>query len=218
MLRIFQAVSIAAFVCALSGCTAVPYGDQLPVTPQIPPDTSANTATPVVAQCPELNTDPADTTAMYTNDDKGISFTIPYNEKWGSPGRPSPAFTEHAPTDTERLGYVLFGPPTSGAEQGLGTDCDPIQFYDLTYLPARTAASAVHTIESRGTEVVPNTTVRTINGLTVVQYTDAGLCSYPTMEVIGKKYNYSFTTSCGMDEEDEVTYLENIVKSVKLTQ
>jgi hypothetical protein len=207
-------LSLLINVLLVSACARVPYGDQLPVTPQIPKDSDiTNTPTPTtLSDCPVLNTDPANTTVVYSNPDKKISFTVPYNNQWGYTNAPVSPYSERA-GDSDSLGYVLFGPPTSGDVEGLGTSCDPIQFYSLSFLPSRSADIAVRTIESRGTEVVPNTKVVTINGLTVVEFTDAGLCSYPTLEVVGQQYNYS-----GGDETEEWKYLENIVKSVQLTK
>lgn len=164
-----------------------------------------------------MNTDPADTQAVYENTEMGIRFSIPYNEKWGSPAEHFPPYTAHQPDESFPYGYVVFGPPIANFGPN-PTLCNPGRSYELTFFPARTSAQAVRTIEGRGNEVVPNTTVRTINGLTVVQYTDAGLCSYPTMEVIGTEFNYSFTTGCGTDTEGEWKYLEEIVKSVELTK
>ncbi len=214
-----SAIIALSMVLALSGCARVPYGDQLPVTPDIPRDQLPVNETPLVesGDCPQLNTDPATTSITYTNAEMGISFPIPYNDQWGYTGMPLPAFSEHA-GDGISLGHTLFGPPTSGSLEGLGGSCDPIQYYSLTFLPARTANAAVHAVESQGVEVVPNATVQTINGMTVVRYTDVGLCSYPTLEVVGQTYNYSFTTSCGGDPEADWKYLENIVKSVTLTK
>jgi hypothetical protein len=201
----------------LSSCARVPYGDQLPVTPDIPRDQESINEMPFVdlSDCPELNRDPPTTTVRYMNQEMGIAFTIPYNNQWGYAGTALPAYADHTSQDGSP-GNVLFGPPTSGNLEGLGSSCDALLYYSLTFLPARTAQEAVRAIQSRGTEVVPNATVRTINGLTVVQYTDAGICSYPTLEVIGTKYNYNFTTSCGGDSEVDWQYLEDIVKSMEL--
>lgn len=203
----------------LSACARVPYGDQLPVTPDIPREEQPVNEMPLVdlSECPVLNTDPATTSVLYTNAAMGISFPIPYNDHWGYADIRIPAFSELKGQDNS-LGYILFGPPTSGSLEGLGGNCDPIQYYSMTFLPHRSAQDTVRTIESRGTEVVPNATVKTINGLSVVQYTDAGLCSYPTLEVVGTTYNYSFTTSCGGDPEVDWAYLEGIVKSVTITK
>ena len=217
----FLTASLCASSMFLSACSTVPMTDDQAAAP--PPDEAAMTATseassmaPVTTTCPVVNTDPADAMVTYTNSDKGISFAIPYNAHWGYADAPLSAFSNHDASDTSPLGYVLFGPPTSATTEGLGNSCDLVQSYDLAFFPSRSAADAVKTIEGRGTDVVPNTSVRTINGLTVVQYKDVGLCNYPTMEVIGKKYNYSFTTSCGGDPTEEWKYLETIVNSIKL--
>lgn len=202
----------------LSACSsAEPYLDE-PIIPA--QETDVDTSVPFTygADCPPMNTDPADTTVAYINHEKGISLTIPFNAKWGYPGIPVTPYTERGPSGSAPLGSVLFGQPTSGNLQGLGGNCDPLHLYELTFLPARSANDAVRAIEGRGGDVVPNATVRTIDGFTVVQYTDAGLCSYPTIEVIGTDFNYSFTTGCGTDVEGEWKYLEDIVKTVKLTK
>ncbi len=214
-----RASATIGLVFLLSACTRVPYGDQLPMTPEIPRETDTDdSVVPAHNACPLLNTEPANTSVTYINNAKKITFTIPYNPKWGTAEAVLPAFVEHAATDSESQGYVLFGPPMPAGLEGLVTDCDVTQSYSLSFLPSRSPQTIVRTIEERGMEVVPNTTVRTINGLTVVQYVDAGLCSFPTLEVLGTEYNYSFTTNCGAGEEEAIAYLENIVKSIQLTK
>lgn len=199
-------------VCLLSACATAPVPDD-------GAQSSASSADAGTGKCVAAFMGEPDTTVTYTNVDKGISFDIPYNDGWGYEDAPLPAFVEHDAGDVTPLGSVLFGPPTYAGFWSEVETCDLLQSYELTFLPARTAAAAVRTIEGRGTEVVPNATVRTIGDLTVVQYTDVGLCNYPTLEVVGATYNYSFTTSgCEAAEDTEWKYLESIVQSVQLTQ
>ena len=205
----------------LTACTAIPLTDDHAPVPALgdmnPTQSSALSVSTISDACPAVNTDAPDTTVTYSNTAKGISFDIPYNAHWGYAESPLSAFADHEATDDFPFGYVLFGSPTSGSLEGLANSCALTQSYELTLLPSRTAEVAKRTIEGRGSDIVPNATVRTINGLTVVQYTDVGLCSYPTMELVGKKYNYSFTTSCGGDTQEEWNVLEKVVESIKLT-
>ena len=55
-----------------------------------------------------------------------------------------------------------------------------------------------------------------INGLTIVKFTDVGMCNYPTLYVIGNKYNYEFRPLCSVDDEKEFEFLEEIVRSLEL--
>ena len=60
--------------------------------------------------------------------------------------------------------------------------------------------------------------VITINKLKVIKTTEVGLCAHPAMTVLGKKYNYSFSSSCAQEDDldAQFEYLEEIIKSVKL--
>lgn len=214
--RASSAAGLLTVALLLSACgEPVLDTDQIP----LPEEVLEPVALPdvVSSDCPPVNADPATTSVPYINAEMGIRFTVPYNEKWGSAAEHFPAYVEQPADDVFPYGYVLFGPPTPN----FGPDpsfCMPSRSYELTFLPARTVAATERAIRDGRTEVVPNTTVRSINGLTVVQYTDVGLCNFPTMEVIGTRFNYSFTTGCGTDEEEEWQYLEDIMKSVELTQ
>lgn len=212
-----RAFRVAALLLLLSACSSSDTYLDEPLVPADESDVVTSAPFTYGADCPPMNTDPANTSVVYSNTEMGIRFSIPYNEKWGSTAEHFPPYVNHQPTESFPYGYVLFGPPISNFNPD-PTLCNPGRSYELTFLPARTANQTVRIVEGRGNEVVPNTTVRTINGLTVVEYTDAGLCSYPTMEVIGTDYNYSFTTGCGTDEEGEWTYLEEIIKTVELTK
>lgn len=52
----------------------------------------------------------------------------------------------------------------------------------------------------------------------MVRYIDGGYCSYPTFEVIGKKYNYVISRCQRKELDQEFQVLEDIVKSMKLIE
>jgi len=207
----------------LSACsTVVPYdaGSDAALPPQAFASSAAIVAQHSVSSisCPVLNGDPANTSVTFAGSQQGISFTIPYNASWGYADNVLPAYVTHPADDQSPYGSVEFGPPQLSAYTSEDSSCDLTHQYVLRFLHQRTAQAAVTSIEGADSAITPATQTRTINGLTVVQYTDAGTCSYPTMEVIGQKYNYQFSTYCGENSSEEWSYLENIVKSVKLSK
>jgi hypothetical protein len=54
-----------------------------------------------------------------------------------------------------------------------------------------------------------------IGELDIIRYGTAGLCGYPTLEVIGKKYNYEIQELC---EKDGFEALEKIARTIKLIE
>jgi len=146
----------------------------------------------------KFNFDSADTSVDYANSAKGISVQIPYNPSWGSDKYKINPYDEN-----ER--EVSFGP--IGAFEA----CGWTRSYFIRFLPAKSADAVISSLRS---ETKPTKAI--INGLNTVKYTDFGLCLYPTLQVIGKKYNYEFVPVCGLEIEKEFKFLENIVKTVKL--
>ncbi|HVW66973.1 MAG TPA: hypothetical protein VHA78_04580 [Candidatus Peribacteraceae bacterium] len=215
-------LSVSVSASLLGACsTAIPYDES--GTPLPPPEAMSSAA--AVAQhsvapapCPVLNTDAANTTVTYRSSQQGLSFVIPYNNQWGYDSMRLPAYATRPADDDNPYGSLEFGPPQSSAYTAEDNSCDLTHQYVLKFLRPRTAQAAVRSIEGADSAVTPTTQTRVISGLTVVQYTDAGACSYPTMEVIGQKYNYQFSTYCGENSSEEWSYLENIVKSVQLVK
>lgn len=213
-------LSAAVLSLLLGACTTVvPYDDGTALPPagvasSAPAAVVQNKAAPV--SCPVLHADPANTTVTYVSRQQGLSFVIPYNTQWGYSASPMPAFAAHSADDDNPLGYVAFGPPRPSALMADDNSCDLTHQYVLRFLRPRSAQAAVSSIEGADSAITPTTQTRVINGFTVVQYTDAGTCSYPTMEVVGQKYNYQFSTYCGQNSSEEWQYLETLVKSMKL--
>jgi hypothetical protein len=139
----------------------------------------------------------------YSNAEKGIAFDVPYNAKWGS--------KRFSINPYDEVGNkVLFG------QLGVFEGCGWMRGYALEFIPHRSAEEAVKEAAKELTPgAIPPTVVK-INGLSVVKYADSGLCWFPVMEVVGKKYNYVFAPLCSSDPEYDFVDLEKIVKSVKL--
>ena len=211
---------IASMSLVLVACTAIPYDQQgAGVPPEVLQTYSSTPALPVSPKandCGPFNHDAASTSVTYENASMGIHFAVSYNEKWGYPDTSFTPYSENNGAD-HTAGGVAFGPPMRGDSEG-APGCDLMHSYQLTFLPPHTAEAAVQRIRREGeaTGIVPDTTVQTINGLTVVRYSPPGLCDNPTLEVIGTKQNYSFTTSCGHGTQEEWDYLEGVVKSITL--
>jgi hypothetical protein len=222
----FVPLSSALVITAiLSACNAaIPYDDGNQVQ-FVPDDTATSEASSVVTpqttpvSCPPLNADAPNGSVTYKSVAYGISFPVPSNERWGSPGNPMPAYEEHGSMDVDsEIAYVDFGAPVVFTSEDTTHDCTPEHSYMLTILPARSAEATASSVEGADSPITPTTQTRVINGLTVVQYVAAGSYPNPTMEVMGTKYNYRFSTTYGSNSADEWQALENIVKTVKLTK
>jgi hypothetical protein len=194
----------------------VPDASQQPESGEPPPSVvddpsaSADPAQPVIAhttQCPPLPDAAATTTVPYASDAFGLSFSVPYNPAWIYGGEELSPYVEH-----DRI--VEFGAPRTIGEGGPG-DCTPGRTYQMEVLPAASAQDRMHALRSEDNAIVPNPTVETVGAFTVVKYVGAGLCTYPTLEIIGKSFNYSFSPVCGEGSDDEWNALEEIVKSVQ---
>lgn len=145
-----------------------------------------------------FNNDTANSQIAYNDDEKGISFEIPFNQNWGS--------------NKYRLNpYDLNNNDLSFGSMSAFEGCSTIRSYSLDFKPAKPVVKVVAEIEQG---ITPITTK--INDLTVVKYAQADMCTNSFMEVIGQKYNYLFSTSCGGDAVKDSQSLENIIKSVKL--
>ncbi|MBU1146704.1 hypothetical protein KKD80_04180 [Patescibacteria group bacterium] len=148
----------------------------------------------------KFNFDTANTNVLYANAAKGISVQIPFNSNWGSGKYRINPYDEHEDG-------VSFG-PISGFEA-----CSWIRNYFLSFKPAKTAEEVIAELPLES-----NPSKMTVNNLTIIKYTDSGLCPYyPTLVIIGKKYNYALSPLCVVEKVDEeFKFLENIVKTVKL--
>jgi hypothetical protein len=164
----------------------------------------------------KFNTDPPNTTVSYFNIDKGISFQIPYNPKWGTEKYKIPPYYEYE-------NKVLFGPMFIFEAGSLPRACS------MEFLPRRSAEEVIVSLEKfvveerayKVMEGIPRETIikDTINGLPVVKYMqyDTLLGATPYIEVIGKKYNYKF--SCfWIPEISKMEFIEDIIKTIQLIE
>lgn len=157
---------------------------------------------------------PATETAPYRSEGSGIAMNLPYNPRWGTREHRLPPFyelpEEHA---------ILFGP----LEHGEG--CSLLRHWEVKILPPRSAAAASAAVRasmiegSAMTEPPPEITptIVRIGPLIAVEYVDVGLCSYPTIEVIGNKGNYKIAyCASGKDREADLEPVRKIVRTMKI--
>ncbi len=153
-----------------------------------------------------INGEPPVSTTLYENTDKGLRVSLPYNPAWGT------AQYRINPYD-ESTQAVVFG-PLSGCEGGAVCREQRIRF-----VPAQTADKLLadlrkkreHDLATIGSSELTDPRRKKIGSQTVVEYTVNGLCAYPTVVVIGKKFNYEFSM-CG----GRTVYFESIVETMQV--
>ncbi len=158
---------------------------------------------------------PATTTAEYTSDTNGVTAQFPYNPKWGTREHKLPAYYE-LPDENA----ILFGPI------GHGEVCSLIRYWEMKIVPPRTAEEAFAASQTwmqeamgEGKEIPPAfmPKLTTIGDHAAIEYVDIGLCSYPTIEVVGKKYNYKLSYCAGgADREKDLMPLREIVEGMEI--
>ena len=155
----------------------------------------------VVEECNDLNTDPANETVVYSNPEKGIAVELPYNKQWG--------YGENIPDpylELSKLDGILFGVP-----EPMDT-CQWAHSYQMTILPSRNQDTITQDVLERNAmnkDATPK--LFSLSGFTVYRYELPAYCPTKNYEVVGKKYNYIFTTCKGSEE-----VLKNIISSVEL--
>ncbi len=141
----------------------------------------------------------ANTTVTYASSNKGISVKLPYNSNWGNNKYKINPYDEYS----NRLNFGDIGV----------LECGWVRSYTLNFLPVKSVNNVITDLSNSDNIFVLEPQKVTINGLEVVKYETGGLCTYPTFQVIGRKYNYELIPACGSGDEFE--YLENIVKTIK---
>lgn len=139
----------------------------------------------------------------YQNLEKGIILDLIYNPRWGSEKYKILPYYEEA-------NILRFGPI------GVFEGCSWVRPYLMEFLPKRSPEEIISDYQ-KGlmAETFSSPMKEIVYGFTVVKYTEGGLCSSPTTEIIGKKYNYKLQSICGSDDEDFSLHKE-IIKSIKL--
>ncbi len=144
-----------------------------------------------------------DTTATttYTNREKDIEFSLPYNPELGFPKYRLNPYDEYN-------GEVFFGSIYAIGE-GCGSWVSGTT--KLKFLPAETLQETLSRLEkmSDDSEYGYEIKVLSIGGKTVVEYLNNLMCDGGGTIIIGKKYNYEFSSRCGLATD------KNIIKSIK---
>ena len=155
---------------------------------------------------PNFNLDPADTVINFTDFERGVSLDIPYNSLWGNNKYAINPFDDHGK-------FIAFGPII------VGDACSWVRTYIISFLAVKTEEQIIEEVKNYP-ELDSGPDVITINGLTVVKYLTYSYgigCVWPTLVVIGERYNYSFSPICGqIDFEDTFNFFEQIIESLSL--
>lgn len=159
--------------------------------------------------CKELfNVDPANTQVEYKNIDKGIIVSLPYNDNWGNGKyRVNPYDYEINPYG-ENYDIVSFG------RIDVFEGCGWIRNYTLKIMKSNETSEVISNLKDGDLTSAPS--IIRINGRDVIKYEGYGLCNYPTLEVVGSKYNYNFSPVCGIDSKEEFEILEDIVETIEI--
>ncbi len=158
----------------------------------------------------KFNYDEPNSTTTYSNTKWGISFGVPYNVNWGnSKYRIDPY--EEIEVNNKYNNDVLSAISWGYISGGEGCSWGRQYFVDI-----KSKKSAEDLMTSMKPDNLPydifHAKIETINNLQVVKYSTADMCAYYYIVVIGKKYNYEFTSSCNGSFDD----VEPVVKTVKL--
>ncbi len=178
-----------------------------------------------------LNDEVATIKVNYKNSDLGIDFDIPYNPVWGNDKFKINPYEElysskdqlNSLTDEikemprqNRLNKIRFGPLNNRGA------CTWLRAYYLTFSPPTSDEEVLNSFGKLPESLIAEDpkavqpSIIKLNDLTVVKGVVTSVCEQPTLEVIGKNYNYKFQATCSSDTKKDFKTLEDIVKSVKL--
>lgn len=150
--------------------------------------------------------------AAYTSKAYGLTVTLPYNPKWGTMEHQLPPFHD-LPAEL----VVLFGPLQHGEACGL------VRHWELRILPPRSLDESLEKIRAElqtgfGDQMPADLApvAAELGGHAAIEYVRPGLCSYPTIEVIGKKFNYQLSYCAGgEDRSKDLQPLREIAQTMK---
>ncbi|GEM_PF-1843850 len=149
----------------------------------------------------DFNNDPANIVILYTNDDLGISFDVPYNKNWGNEECVVlPYFSYKNPESWQ----VIFGQTTEARPFGFHTrqKRDKEDIFN----------------EQKGSDNPdPNPRLEKIGEWEAIVYESYGMSTKKVYEIIGSKSNYIFSFHLVTDESKEnlATNSAEIVKVIK---
>lgn len=148
----------------------------------------------------------------YVNQAKGISLKIPYNQKWGDAKYQVAPYDETTGVidldyNTKSYGSISFGRAFPFEGCGLAREMN------INFITQKPADQIIKDMNAADNPLLPTPPHKvTIDGLSAVEYEDVGLCSYPTVIIIGQKFNYLIGQTCGDSFKPE----EDIAKTIKL--
>jgi len=162
------------------------------------------------------NVDRADKTVVYLNQDKKISFDVPFNESWGTKDYKLNPYDE-IKKDGITTG-LDFGLSSIFHPGDVATECDWVRQYSLEFLPAQTITKALAEISKLSTKPEK----KDINGYSVIEYkTENDLfdspAAYLVVRVLDKTASYEFeqVIEPWISSMPNFENLENIVKTLK---
>lgn len=143
----------------------------------------------------------------YTNQARGISFDVPYNPNWGNKNCKVEPYVEFARPNGDVL--LEFGKPRAWIASE----------FQLTISSSRSAQDVIDEQKAVGGEPDPNPRKMILGDKQLVVYESYGMTTERIYEVIGRKYNYSFSYAEG-DKLNEKTAkeLEAIIQGVKIQE
>ncbi len=148
----------------------------------------------------EFNYSTSTQQVSYSNTEKGISLSIPYNPLWGSSRFRLTPYDEIR--NSVRFGYV-----------SSGEGCTWMRVYSLTFLPVESAQEIIKDVKEYNDFLnYPDPIEKKIGEVSVIEYKIGEFCSFANIIILGTKYNYELNAGCRDDFKD----LENIIKTVKL--
>lgn len=151
----------------------------------------------------DFNLDDANSKAKYENIEKGISFDIPYNAKWGNKNCKVEPYTEFIQPSGGVL--VEFGKPQAWI---------PSEFR-LIISSQRSSDDIINELNGFMEEPKVQPIKKIIANNQVVFWKSSEVYPSLSYEVVGKQYNYRFDCN-GSDSQSEAKKLEQIISSVKL--
>lgn len=161
----------------------------------------------------DFNEDRSNTTSTYKNKAKGIQLDLPYNRRWGSDKyKIHPYYYSEASLQDDQPARISFGPLIPSGE---AMACFIKWGFDFE--SHESAAVVMRRLARENKDnfyIQPK--LRRVNGLSVISYAYNGSLSGDAhVIVIGKKYNYHFSTTDDI-KEDFFPTMEKVIKTVKL--
>jgi hypothetical protein len=151
-----------------------------------------------------FNLDDANSKVKYENKEKGISFDIPYNAKWGNKNCKVEAYTEFIQPSGGAL--VEFGKPQAWI---------PSEFR-FTISSQRSSDDIINELNGFTEEPKVQPIKKIIASNQVVFWKSSEVYPMLSYEIVGKQYNYRFDC-IGSDSQSEAKKLENIIASANVS-